>query len=109
MGGFMHGFYWYLEIPREVLPWLHITTLEFLTTGFGAMTFGPFLPPGARIVLRTDALVTPHVLTRESQKSETLAFAHHRLLQAPAFAEVAMVSRTMRNRPSIKCSSAQAA
>lgn len=92
MGGFMHGFYWYLEIPREVLPWLHITTLEFLATGFGAMTFGPFLPPGARIILRTDALVTPHVLTRESQKSETLAFAHHRLLQAPAFAEVAMVA-----------------
>ena len=46
MGGYMHGLYWYVALTAEVVRWLHISVLEFLATGFSAMTFGPRLATG---------------------------------------------------------------
>ena len=34
MGGFMHGFFWYLALTPEHIEWLHISVLELLATGF---------------------------------------------------------------------------
>jgi hypothetical protein len=38
IGGFCHGLYWYVALPLEWLVYLHITVLELLASGVGAIT-----------------------------------------------------------------------
>ena len=85
MGGYMHGFYWYLQLSADVVYWLHISVLELLATGFSVMTFPSHVPPTARLTLGADASATVTTLTRESESSDSLIVAHHQLLNTPAF------------------------
>lgn len=89
IGGFCHGFYWYLQVPALWLRWLHITVLEMLATGGSAMAFHRHLLGADQIVLQSDALATPYILSRHKAKSEMLALTHHALLANPTFADVA--------------------
>ena len=34
LGGFMHGFFWYIALRAVHTRWLHISVLELLATGF---------------------------------------------------------------------------
>jgi hypothetical protein len=88
IGGFCHGLYWYIPIPAEWLPYLHITVLELLATGLGAIALAPYLRHAERIVLQSDALATPFVLSRHSAHSPTLMLAHHQLLQNDQYVAV---------------------
>ena len=89
MGGFCHGLYWYIPIPMEWLAWLHITVLELLASGLGAITLAPYLRHAQRIRLQSDALATPFVLSRHRAHSPMLQLAHHKLLQDAEYAAVA--------------------
>ena len=89
MGGFCHGLYWYIPVPMEWLAWLHITVLELLASGLGAITLAPYLRHAQRIRLQSDALATPFVLSRHRAHSPMLQLAHHRLLQDDEYAAVA--------------------
>jgi hypothetical protein len=84
MGGYCHGLYWYLEVKTEWLEWLHITVLELLATGGSALAFEPYLYTPLRH-FQSDALATPHVLTKHKARSLNLALAHHHLLLQPAY------------------------
>jgi hypothetical protein len=85
MGGFMHGFYWYLALSDEIIKWIHISVLELLATGFSAVVFHPLLPSSVRLSLGADALATPYTLVRETEKSAMLTAAHHALLNNDTF------------------------
>ena len=80
IGGFCHGLYWYFAIPLGWLTYLHITVLELLATGVGAITLAPYLKHAQRVRLQSDALATPFVLSRHRPRSTMLQFAHHALL-----------------------------
>ena len=53
LGGFMHGFWWRIELTRMYVVWLHITVLELLASGFSAMMFAPLVPPANRLLPRS--------------------------------------------------------
>jgi len=89
IGGFCHGLYWYVALPLEWLVYLHITVLELLASGVGAITLAPYLRHAQRIRLQSDALATPYVLSRHRARSPMLQFAHHQLLQDPRYEAVA--------------------
>ena len=89
IGGFCHGLYWYVPIPGEWLLYLHITVLELLATGLGAIVLAPYLRHAQRIRLQSDALATPFVLSRHGAHSTMLMLAHHQLLQDDRYAAVA--------------------
>jgi hypothetical protein len=89
IGGFCHGLYWYVPIQEEWLLYLHITVLELLATGLGAIVLAPYLRHAQRIRLQSDALATPFVLSRHGAHSAMLMLAHHRLLQDDRYAAVA--------------------
>ena len=89
IGGFCHGLYWYFAIPLAWLSYMHITVLEMLATGVGAITLAPYLRHAPRIRLQSDALATPFVLSRHRGRSPMLQFAHHALLQDAHYQAVA--------------------
>ena len=89
IGGYCHGLYWYLHIRDEWLEWLHITVLELLATGGSALAFEPHTRSAQAVVLQSDALATPYVLTRHKSRSLNLAKAHHLLLRERAFCDMA--------------------
>ena len=89
IGGFCHGLYWYVALPLEWLVYLHITVLELLASGVGAITLAPYLRHAQRIRLQSDALATPFVLSRQRARSPMLQYAHHQLLQDPRYKAVA--------------------
>ena len=93
MGGYCHGLYWQLTITPEWLEWLHITVLEMLATGGSALTFHRHLLPADRVLLQSDSLATPFVLSRHKAQSEMLTLAHHELLRESTFAEIAQKAR----------------
>ena len=68
---------------------LHITALELLAAGVNAIVFHPILVSSPRVLLRSDALATPAVLSRHSAKSPALRAVHERLLANRKFNEVA--------------------
>ena len=61
IGGFMHGLYWFFEIPENDRPFLTIPVLEFLGVCFNILNFFVCLDAARRevqalkILLRTDA------------------------------------------------------
>ena len=85
LGGFMHGFYWYIALRAIHITWLHISVLELLATGFSTIIFRRIVPPSAELCLGADASATVTTLTLHSQTSEALIDAHHALLASPAF------------------------
>ena len=85
LGGFMHGFYWYLALRAIHIQWLHISVLELLATGFSTIIFRRIMPPTAELSLGADASATATTLTLHSETSEALIDAHHVLLDSPAF------------------------
>ena len=87
MGGFMHGFFWYLALTPEHIEWLHISVLELLATGFSAIIYTPLLPPRARLTQGADASATVTTFTRETEKSDMLMLTHHAFLNCPQFAQ----------------------
>ena len=89
IGGFCHGLFWYVALPLEWLLYLHITVLELLASGLGAITLAPYLRHAQRIRLQSDALATPFVLSRHSARSAMLQLAHHELLQDASYSAVA--------------------
>ena len=89
IGGYCHGLYYYLPIEPEWLDWLHITCLEMLATGGSVMTFHDYLQPAERVVLQSDSLATPYVLSTHKSGSEMLALTHHELLQEPNYRYIA--------------------
>jgi hypothetical protein len=89
LGGFCHGLYWYIPLPLEWLLYLHITVLELLASGLGAITLAPYLRHAQRIRLQSDALATPFVLSRHRARSPMLQFAHHELLKDQHYRAVA--------------------
>ena len=89
IGGFCHGLYWYVPIPEAWLVYMHITVLELLATGMGAIALAPYLRHAQRIRLQSDALATPFVLSRHGAHSPTLMLAHHQLLQDDRYLAVA--------------------
>jgi hypothetical protein len=68
---------------------MHITVLELLATGMGAIALAPYLRHAQRIRLQSDALATPFVLARHGAHSPTLMLAHHQLLQDDRYLAVA--------------------
>ena len=89
IGGFCHGLYWFLALKAEWLQWLHITVLELLATGGSALAFCSYLRASANVLLQSDGLATPYVLSRHRSRSPILSLAHHALLRLEAFTEVA--------------------
>ena len=89
LGGFMHGYYWQMEVLQEHLQWLHITVLELLACAFNLIIHSRLLPPRARMLQLVDASTTFYALTNESERSEIMMYAHHRLLRTPAFEHAA--------------------
>ena len=89
IGGFCHGLYWYLQVKAEWLEWLHITVLELLATGGSALAFDAYTSSAEAVVLQSDALATPFVLTNHRTSSRNLAFAHHLLLADTRFKAMA--------------------
>ena len=90
LGGFLHGFWWHLPFPPEMRGWLHITVLELLATGFNLIIFEPILRNHHRVIALSDALATPHVLSRRA-RSDMLREAHQALLDNPRFARMTEV------------------
>ena len=88
LGGFCNGMYWYLPLTEKHLHHLHITALELLAIGIGALTFAPYLPPEAHVVLLSDASTAVGVLASHSARSATLRTIHTMLLAHPTFAEL---------------------
>ena len=88
LGGYCHGLYWYLRVTDEWLEWLHITVLELLATGGSAMAFEPHTRLAHDVVLQSDALATPCVLSRHKTRSPNLAMAHHLLLRERPFRDM---------------------
>jgi hypothetical protein len=85
IGGFMHGFYWYMAVGVADLEWLHISVLELLATCFNAIVFHRIVGERGRLQLQSDALATPHVLTRDSAHSPAMLSALRRVLDSPAY------------------------
>lgn len=89
LGGFCHGFYWQFEVAEEHLQWLHITVLELLACAFNIMITAKLLPPKARMLQVADATAAFYTLTKESERSEVLMYAHHALLDNYEFVRAA--------------------
>ena len=92
LGGFCHGFFWYFQVDKEHLLWLHITVLELLATIFNAIMFADYAFEEARVLLQSDALATPYVLAEDSDRSEVLRYAHRRALSSPRYRKVAAIA-----------------
>ena len=90
LGGYCHGLYWYLAIKPEWLEWLHITVLELFASGGSALAFEPHTRAAESVVMQSDALATPYVLTRHRTSSDNLAAAHHLLLRCRAYNQMAL-------------------
>ena len=88
IGGFMHGYYWYLALTAEMVRWLHISVLELVATGFSTIIYGSMLPPTARLGLGADASATATTFTRQTERSEMLMLSHHEFLGSPKFQAV---------------------
>ena len=88
LGGFCNGIYWYLPLTEKHLHHLHITALELLAIGIGALTLAPYLPPEAHVVFLSDASTAVGVLTSHSARSAVLRAIHTMLLAHPTFAEL---------------------
>ena len=89
MGGFMHGLYWYLALPAEMIQWLHITVLELLASGFSNIIFDEHVGPSALLALGADASTTCTTLALDSERSDMLVITHHALLGCPRFQRAA--------------------
>ncbi|EOD22662.1 hypothetical protein EMIHUDRAFT_116600 [Emiliania huxleyi CCMP1516] len=86
LGGFCHGFYWRLSLNASAASVMHITLLEF---AFGFIVFRRLLQRFPRVVFLSDAISTPYALSRESERSPLLRFAHRLLRQTEAFGDLA--------------------
>jgi len=89
LGGFCHGFWWYLGLSAKEAFAAHITLLEFLAAAIGMLVFARYATRFARVVILSDAIATPYALSRESEKSPALRFAHYLLRQTAAFQTLA--------------------
>lgn len=67
--------------------------LELLATGGSALAFCSYLRASANVLLQSDGLATPYVLSRHRGRSPMLSAAHYALLRLDAFNEVAQKAR----------------
>ena len=81
MGGWMYGYYWYIPIAPEAIEYLHITVLEMLASCFSSLIFRKLVGEEAKLTLQTDATAAISTLVRETERSEVLVYAHHRVLR----------------------------
>ena len=91
LGGFFHGFFWYLPLPASALGALHITALELLATGINALVFSEHLCSREHVILLSDALATPYTL-QSGARSPVLMYIHLLLLAQPRYLRVAAVA-----------------
>ena len=92
LGGYMHGFFWQMDLTTEHLQWLHITVLELLACGFNMIIMGKLLPMYTRLLQAVDATSAYYSLARESERSEVLAYAHYLLLENEDFKTTAYLT-----------------
>ena len=69
MGGWLHGYYWHIA----------------LASCFSSLVFRGLLGSDARLTLQTDATAAISTLVRETERSEVLVYAHHRVLHEQSF------------------------
>ena len=81
MGGWMYGYYWHIPLEPEAVEYLHITVLEMLASCFSSLIFRKLVGEEAQLTLQTDATAAISTLVRETERSEVLVYAHHRVLQ----------------------------
>ena len=89
MGGFMHGFWWRIELLAVHIQWLHITVLELLATCFSVILFEPLVPPPGRLLMQMDATAAFYTLADETERSPVLMHVHHEALASRAFSRSA--------------------
>ena len=85
MGGWLHGYYWHIALGPEAVRYLHITVLEMLASCFSSLIFRDLLHGNVRLTLQTDATAAISTLVRETERSEVLVYAHHRVLREQPF------------------------
>ena len=85
MGGWLHGYYWHIALEPDAVEYLHITVLETLASCFSSLVFRGLLESDARLTLQTDATAAISTLVRETERSEVLVYAHHRVLHEQSF------------------------
>ena len=85
MGGWLHGYYWHIALEPDAVEYLHITVLETLASCFSSLVFRGLLGSDARLTLQTDATAAISTLVRETERSEVLVYAHHRVLHEQSF------------------------
>ena len=81
LGGYMHGFYWVVELSGDALR-LPISVLELIAIGINLIVFVA-LVQGAHSVLCSDSLNSVQVLTNLRAKSALMAHVHLKILELP--------------------------
>ena len=95
IGGYLHGYYWFFEVPQADRPLLNIQILEFLGPCLNILTFAATLSAataadeGTKILMRTDSLTTALTLTKESMKAPTLVAIYQWLRERPEWEQIA--------------------
>jgi hypothetical protein len=79
LGGYCHGLWWVLPLTEMQQRWLHITAREFVAVLIALLLFLPFMPPGSRVFVHSDALSAVATMKRHFSKSEVMQWIYEKL------------------------------
>ena len=97
MGGYIHGFYWRVALPPDVLAVMHITGWETLAACVNILVTARIAGKDATLALQVDALVTPYVVSNQKSKSEDLQAILQKLLADKEYSESIAGRLTLRH------------
>ena len=89
IGGYVHGFYWRIQLPLVILALFHITSWEFLASILTVFVASRLGGDSALIAQQSDALLTTFALSKEKSKSDDIRAILHLLLEDPVYEKIA--------------------
>ena len=91
IGGFLHGYWWYLQILAEHAALIDITALEFLAIPANLECFDSLLPTPrddtntTKVCIHADGYAAALDMRKQRVKCPRMRFVHDEVMKLPSF------------------------
>ena len=92
IGGFLHGYWWYLDVPHDIASVVDITKLEFAAILGNFDTFDVYLPCSSmttmndtKICIHADGYAAALGVNKQRVRNKEMSFVHDRLTDSDVF------------------------
>lgn len=89
IGGYLHGYFWRVAVPHNVLALCHITTWEMLAAAVNILVAARVAGDASLLAMKSDAALVHRAIARQKSKSHHIQAILNGLRQSSTYQKVA--------------------